>query len=314
MTVEAPAAESGAGQNIETQQEQPVNETQTGRVEPESKTATEVKGELGEAAPQSDAAVESLLAKQSKDLARMAGALKNLQAENATLKGSGVKDPGQKVETQFPARGRGTDRSSEFANHPALQGQEWGETDSDNEGLVLVDGTYITPQFAIRLHSLESKIVEYDQWRQSQESKAHDAKVQAAQKEFFDAVSSTMTVMLKEAMPTLVDKAQPRVQKLLLQEADALFNEAMKSGEEISENLIQRVGKQALQEVRETLGILGEQQFASNREAAEKDKTRPGHVTGVAKGKRPEQMTSRERDAYADALSEMVRRQKTSSG
>ena len=300
-----------AGTNVESQQDTTSTEVDTSKqaAESPSGTGTPETKESGEAAPETDAAVEALLAKQSKDLARMAGALKNLQAENATLKGSGVKDSTVEEERQPQTarmRATPTGTSQKLANHPALQGLDWGEEGTDYEGMVEVDGEYITPKTAIRLYNLESRQNEHDQWRQSQESAAHDAKVQKASGEFFDAVSSTMTDMLKEAMPTLADAARPRVQKLLLQEADTLFESAMASGEEITPELIQRVGKQALGEVRLTLGVLGEQQFKSNQEAAAKDKVRPGHVTGVPKGKKPEQMTESELNAYSKHLSEIA--------
>lgn len=157
---------------------------------------------------------------------------------------------------------------SEKVSHPALEGLE-----TNADGKVLFKGAYVSPKFVIE---------QYEQTQAENTSESErKSQVEAAQQELFNAVESAIVNLREESLPGLGKEHAALADEYILGQADLILTRALRAGENLSPELIEQTGREAIDKAKRLFGIFGEIQVKENRRYAETYKVQPDGRPGV---------------------------------
>lgn len=244
--------------------------------------------------------------KSAKEIARMARALQNLQAENSNLKteNEGLRAKGTKQTETKVATG-----DNEQSNHPALKGLQ---VDPD-DGTVLYHGAWVTPEFVMAQHAQQQKIDQLAallEGKQAEEEAAkQQAKIERVQGQLEQAVNATIAEMRSAAFPGVQGQDAASVDDYISSNADNLIaarvSQLVEDGEFSPENLqkaVQESIEEAFEKAQKLFGIFGQRQFDKNKQYADTHKVKSGGQTAVPAPSDFRKMTISERGKTIDEI------------
>lgn len=238
--------------------------------------------------------------KKNREISRLARVIQNLQAENKRLKGDLSSSDDESDEGEYSDEETLRFSKEEIMEmHPALKGLEMNE-----EGDVLFQGEFVSPEFVISQY-------ENDQTNDGSagEDAYLEAQIEALGDDLFSTVGSTISELREESFPGLDKEHSALLDEYMLSQADVLLTRAFVEGNELSPDLVDQVGREALSKARQLFSVFGELQVKDNQEYAQtyrvKPDGRPGTRAPIDESKltKTEQLKlSRERTRMAEAM------------
>jgi hypothetical protein len=216
-----------------------------------------------------------LTPESSKEAARLINVIRNLKRENG----------GTETAVESPS-----DADGGKSEHPALAGLE-----KDESGNVLYHGSYVSPEFAIEHFEQAKRLEEMEGALKVRDEAERESRVEAAQKELFGVVQAAIVEMREESLPGLGKEHAALADEYILSQADFVLTRALASGEELTPELIERSGRDALAKAKQLFGIFGERQIADNREYAETYRVKPDGRPGTRAPINESRLTKAER-------------------
>jgi len=243
-------------------------------------------------------------AKHAKEIGRLAGVIRSLQAKVAQSEAVEPKPaPAAGPATAKPAR----DTQERFATqagadeeHPALRGLQ-----RDDDGLVLYHGAYVSPEFVIEQYQTAERIAALEQDRQFRSEADFHSRVADAFDDLLAKAQEYVAEIRGVHFPNLpAPQAKTLDEEILDAAQTAVLRELSQHPEgqrleHLTDDLVYGAVDGAITRFRTLFGIIGEQQFRDNSEYADKHRVRPDGTPGVTASKPLSQMTRAERRRYA---------------
>jgi hypothetical protein len=249
--------------------------------------------------PAEDAIATIDLSKHTKEVGRLIGTIKGLQAEVTTLKGG---QPAAEGADDKPAPPAGA------PVRPAVQPQVDGE--ADEHGLVLYHGMRVTPAFLAAqegaLRPLTERLDRAERALSERAEADREADRVVAEEELRGAVASAVHEMTGRVFPFVQGEDAPQFEADLTDLAEGRLMRALDGGQEITEAVIEAALRDAATSQRRWMGLATGAQAASNSEYSKTYPTGQVGQPGVPVPEMPDKRTNRA--AYDKWLGEMVRR------
>ena len=260
--------------------------------------------------------IEQRLAHAERELVQRTRALVDRQAETTRLKAElQARTPEQapqavEGEPLLPPRDERGRYQAALADHPALQ-----DLPRDDDGNVLLDGTYVHPRLAVRLLETEAAERRFDQYIQGQQQAKEAAEVEAQVDSTLEAYGAYVAEIRAKEMPHIPESVRERVDRRLFTEARNLLSEELSKYPDaqqlaqLTDERMKRIAAQVVSDYREEHTSVVEAQLKHNAEHRDIQKAPPiGGTPGTPKPPGPETMTRAQRSAYMDQLARETER------
>jgi hypothetical protein len=260
--------------------------------------------------------IEQRLAHAERELVQRTRALVDRQAETTRLKAElQARTPEQapqavEEEPLLPPRDERGRYQAALADHPALR-----DLPRDDDGNVLLDGTYVHPRLAVRLLETEAAERRFDQYIQGQQQAKEAAEVEAQVDSTLEAYGAYVAEIRAKEMPHIPESVRERVDRRLFTEARNLLSEELSKYPDaqqlaqLTDERMKRIAAQVVSDYREEHTSVVEAQLKHNAEHRDTQKAPPiGGTPGTPKPPGPETMTRAQRSAYMDQLARETER------
>jgi hypothetical protein len=272
-----------------------VSEVQTEATESQETTETEVSAESNDqqTGEQQEKQVENPTNKRIRELVSQRNDYKTKYEELLNEKES--------KKTQF-------DPKDDIYQHPLLKGLEVNEDD----GTVELDGTYVSPKFALRVLTAEAKALEGESRIDQSEKAQQQAELNERNRAIFNVIMEDLQGERKSVFSAIADDTTIDMNGQKVKASDViddayavLVQRFNPKGFDASAEEMQSAIDQAKSVMRYISGIGATSQLASNQAYKEQHNVKPGGQAGQIAPKDFDQLKGKDREAV---IAEAVRR------